>query len=179
MNFISAVKSVFSQYATFTGRARRSEFWYFVLFNIVVSFVISMVAAPFDPAPSTRAVASLDDVMTTMGDSLTTPSSIASLIFSLITLVPSYAVQTRRLHDIGKSGWYVVAGLVLGLLFATCCVVGIITQNFVLIAIGGFLSLIAVAYDIYLIVLYCRDSQFGANRYGENPKGETGNNDDF
>ena len=82
MSFGEAIKSCFSQYATFSGRARRSEYWYFFLFNFLVSFVLGLLLQP--PA----------------------------YVFALVTLLPGLAVGVRRLHDIGKSGAYLFIGLI-------------------------------------------------------------------
>ena len=89
MTFTEAVKSVFSKYATFSGRARRKEYWYFVLFNMVVSIVIGMLA---------RAIGGENLERTLTG------------IWSIAVLIPGLAVVWRRLHDIGKSGgwWFLV-----------------------------------------------------------------------
>ncbi len=90
MGFSESVKSVFSKYATFSGRASRSEFWYFVLFNILVSIPVSIVGVIigclFSKGP--------ESVMTAL-----------LVIYSLAVLIPSIAVTVRRLHDSGKSGW--------------------------------------------------------------------------
>jgi uncharacterized membrane protein YhaH (DUF805 family) len=83
MNLTDSVSSVFSNYATFSGRARRSEFWWFALFN----FISSIVAAMIDGA---------------LGLHLVQP------LYSLATLLPSLAVTARRLHDIGRSGWWML-----------------------------------------------------------------------
>ena len=76
MDFLQAVKSCLGQYATFSGRASRSEFWWFSLFQVLALIVTSM-----------------------LGD---TAYSIAALLL----LLPALAVGTRRLHDIGRSGWW-------------------------------------------------------------------------
>ena len=76
MNFGQAISTCFSNYATFSGRASRPEFWWFFLFQILVSIAASM----------------LGDV-------------VAGLV-SLAVLLPALAVGARRLHDIGKSGWW-------------------------------------------------------------------------
>ncbi len=85
MSFVDAVKAVFNKYADFKGRARRSEYWYFVLFSGVVSAILGAIpkAGPF-----------------------------LSAIFSLAILVPSLAVSWRRMHDIGKSGAYYLIALI-------------------------------------------------------------------
>ena len=83
MKMMDAVKSVFTQYATFSGRARRSEYWYFTLFTMIVSAILGVIG---EALPM---LAFLDT------------------IYSIATLVPGLAVTWRRLHDIGKGGgWY-------------------------------------------------------------------------
>lgn len=85
MSFMDAVKSVFSKYAKFSGRARRSEYWYFFLFNYIVTFVLTM--------------------LTNISEGL----AFLSTLWMLVTLVPTLAVSWRRMHDIGKSGgWYFI-----------------------------------------------------------------------
>lgn len=91
MSFIDAVKSYFKNYATFNGRARRSEFWYTVLFTTLVSAGLS-IAFP-------GSVAELN------GAQYMQNSAIVDL-WSLATLVPSLAVTWRRLHDVSKPGPY-------------------------------------------------------------------------
>ena len=75
MNFQDAIKLCFQKYADFSGRAKRPEFWWFVLFCIVVSLLLEVVG------------------------------SYISWAFSLATMLPSLAVGARRLHDMNKSGW--------------------------------------------------------------------------
>ena len=83
MNIQEAVTSVLSKYATFSGRASRSEYWWFALANIIVQLLASVVDSAILHS-ETPAVAG---------------------IVSLALLIPGLAVSARRLHDIGKSGW--------------------------------------------------------------------------
>lgn len=83
---------VMSQYADFEGRARRKEYWMFVLYNLVFSFVATIV-----------------DVV--LGFSMGNFGLLASL-YALVILIPSIAVCVRRLHDIGKSGWMMLIILI-------------------------------------------------------------------
>ena len=86
MNYYFAV---LQKYAQFSGRARRSEYWYFVLFNVIVSFILGFT----------------DGVMGTMTD---TGNGMLSGVYTLAVLIPSIAVGVRRMHDVGKSGWFLL-----------------------------------------------------------------------
>lgn len=81
MNFVDAIKSGFGNYVGFSGRAARSEFWYWTLF----SFIADIVAGIID------AFVGLDFV---------------GLVVSLALLLPSIAVAIRRLHDLDRTGWW-------------------------------------------------------------------------
>ena len=107
---------VLKKYATFSGRARRKEFWMFALINFIIMVVLSGV-----------------DMMLGTG--------ILSGIYALAVFLPSIAVGARRLHDIGKTGWWQLIGLI------------------------PFIGIIV------LIIFYVMDSNPGDNQYGPNPKG--------
>jgi uncharacterized membrane protein YhaH (DUF805 family) len=84
------------KYAVFSGRARRSEYWYFVLFSCLIAFVLAglgLSVAKAAGGPPTLAVYLVD-------------------LFSLLVLLPSLAVSVRRLHDVGMSGWWILLSLV-------------------------------------------------------------------
>ena len=88
MDFATAVKTVvMEKYANFSGRAMRSEYWWFVLAYLIAYLVLSIV----DYA---------------LGAQLLTT------ILSLGLLIPSIAVGVRRLHDLDKSGWWLLLGLI-------------------------------------------------------------------
>lgn len=111
------LKVVKENYANFEGRARRSEYWYFVLVNLLISIVLGVI----------------DYVI---GSDI----GIIRGIYSLAVLVPSIAVAVRRLHDIGKSGWFL------------------------------FVVLIPIAGAIWLLVMLCKEGDTGPNEYGADPK---------
>ena len=82
ISFIEAIKLAFTHYADFKGRARRSEYWWFTLFNIIVSGIIGAIIPEL------------------------------AGVWSLVVLVPGLALCVRRLHDIGRSGWWLLIGLI-------------------------------------------------------------------
>ena len=91
MSMIDAVKHVFSNFATFSGRARRSEYWWFILFNMIVSAVLSRTGKQVP--------------MELAGEIIMVKQSKLLSIYQLVVFLPGLAVMVRRLHDVGKSGW--------------------------------------------------------------------------
>lgn len=90
MNMIEAVKAVFSKYVTFSGRARRAEYWWFVLFSFIVSIVLTAIDFGV----------------------LGVRSGLLGNIWSLAVLLPSLAVAARRLHDTDRSAWWLLVFLI-------------------------------------------------------------------
>ena len=82
MSFGDAISTCFNKYAEFVGRARRSEYWWFFLFVILVDLVVSRL------------------------------SPTLSILATLALFVPNLAVGVRRMHDTGKSGWFLLVGLI-------------------------------------------------------------------
>lgn len=92
MSFTQAIQSAFEKYFTISGRASRSEYWYFVLFCLIGAFVFGMIdGAIFGSALLLAPI---------------------STIFSLVTFVPSVALGFRRLHDTNRSAWWLLLSLV-------------------------------------------------------------------
>ena len=120
--FIDTLKN---RYADFSGRATRSEYWYFALYNILISIAFYVMII-FGALTDSTLFLSLGG------------GSIMILSFGLI--IPSLAVAVRRLHDIGKSGWHYLLGM------------------------------IPLAGPIILLVFFCTDSEQGENNWGSNPK---------
>lgn len=89
MTINEAVKSCFSKYATFTGRASRSEYWMFALFFWLVTILFGITV-----------------IALATNQTLAIIIMILYSLFVLAVLLPSWAVSIRRLHDIGKSGWW-------------------------------------------------------------------------
>ncbi len=98
MTFTQAISMVFSKYATFSGRAARPEFWWWVLFMFIVMAVTQIV----------------DDILfgPMLGPGGGDAGQPLTVLASLALLLPNLAVAVRRLHDIGRSGWWVLIGFV-------------------------------------------------------------------
>ncbi|WP_405973448.1 DUF805 domain-containing protein [Streptomyces sp. NBC_00988] len=112
--FIEALK----KYAVFSGRARRKEYWQFGLFSGIIALVLVILAV------------------------VTKSSALFALVglFYLAILLPGLGVSVRRLHDVGRSGWWL------------------------------FFYIVPIAGPITLLVFNCTDSAPGVNAYGPNPK---------
>jgi uncharacterized membrane protein YhaH (DUF805 family) len=123
MNMIEAVKAVFSKYATFEGRARRSEYWWFALFNFIVSLLLGFSLGGGHG----------------MGEGGMMGGNLISTIWSLATLLPTIAVGARRLHDIDRTGWWLL------------------------------ISFIPLIGWIVLIVFFASRGTAGPNRFGADP----------
>jgi uncharacterized membrane protein YhaH (DUF805 family) len=118
-------KVVFKNYANFQGRARRSEYWYYALFNVILILPLYVTA------------------MIGLVSEITALSIIGGLGYIVIllgTFIPSLAAVVRRLHDVGRSGWYY------------------------------FIALIPIAGPIILLVWLFTEGNSGANEYGDDPK---------
>ncbi|WP_074218317.1 DUF805 domain-containing protein [Rhodovulum sp. ES.010] len=98
---LHAVRTVLSKYATFSGRAARPEYWWWVLFFVLVLFVTQLIdAALLVPLLGLEAV----------GES--GPPRPLSVLVSLGLILPNIAVGVRRLHDLDRTGWWLLIGLI-------------------------------------------------------------------
>jgi uncharacterized membrane protein YhaH (DUF805 family) len=90
----NAVSSAFSKYATFSGRATRSEYWWFILFQVI----------------AIMGLAFLDGMMGTFSEGA--GLGMLSGLFCLALIIPTFAVGIRRMHDTGRSGWWTLINLI-------------------------------------------------------------------
>ncbi len=90
MNYYLAV---LKKYAVFSGRAQRAEYWYFVLFNLIIQIALTVVVG-------------------VLGEAVATIGSIALLIYGLAILLPAIGVTIRRLHDTNRSGWWLLIAFI-------------------------------------------------------------------
>lgn len=172
MDPVTAVKTCFKKYFDFKGRARRSEFWWFVLFVVIVSTVLSYFGM------------------------LLPGIGYVSLAFSLAVLIPELAALCRRLHDTNHRGWWValMALLVAGYYGTFAALIGSnmeamasstsmgdmmemaeemansVQSSPALATTMVLCSLGILVLGIILIIFAARDSHWGANKYGASPK---------
>lgn len=147
-------KVVFENYANFNGRARRSEYWYFTLFNLIFSIITMAI----DKAMNLE-----------IG---------FNTVYGLAVFIPGLAVSFRRLHDIGKSGWLLVI-IYLAMIIAAFVMVGASLtalsggaspESF---GVGMIATLVVVlGLAIWLLVLFCTNGDVGENKYGPDPKAD-------
>ena len=124
------------RFADFSGRSRRKEFWSYILFVWVATFVLMYLDAALGLGGTASSYSEGGSVGFNMSGGL------LSILFLLGTFIPSLAVSVRRLHDLGKSGWMILIGL------------------------------IPLIGAIYLLVQYAQPGVVGPNSYGPDPKGE-------
>ena len=154
VDFMTAMKNGFTNYINFSGRTRRSEFWWFLLPIDIISFILFLLLILY----STGAIknSSYDDYYYKSSSYYPYPNNYysssydnngaiaaLSVIYSLITFgvtLPVLAATVRRLHDIGKNGYFI------------------------------FVVLVPLYGGITLLVLLCRDSLSETNEYGPSPK---------
>ena len=125
MTFTNAIATCFRKYADFSGRARRSEYWMFMLFTTIVEVLTTVIFTTIIP-------------LTVEIDG--SEFSIVYLVACVIFILPKLAVSVRRLHDIGKSGWFYL------------------------------ISLIPVVGQIIFFIWCVKDSEARTNKYGQDPK---------
>lgn len=135
-------KTCLQNYVNFKGRARRREYWMFLLVNAIVYMLFSVAISLLSKNLGTMTEDLLGDGMDMMTAYIYLGVSAIALLYSLAMVIPGFAVLFRRLHDIGKSGVWILI---------------------VLVPIAGF---------IILLVFLLTDSQAGENKYGPNPKEE-------
>lgn len=102
MSFATAIRTCFSKYADFNGRATRSEFWWFYLFVVIVTTIPALIAvAILAGASAANPDAEASGAVAVLGIAF----MVLAVLVSLALIIPTYAVGCRRLHDRGVSGW--------------------------------------------------------------------------
>jgi len=110
----------------FSGRARRKEYWMYTLFNVLFSMIAAMADHLFG--------------LTFVIEGTDVGYGYIYLLYGLLVFIPGLAVSVRRLHDVGKSGWFLL------------------------------IAIIPIIGAIWLLVLFVTDGKPGSNKWGGNPK---------
>ena len=146
MGFVEAVKSFYGRYFDFQTRSSRSEYWWYVLFAVIVSIVLmiplfgSIVAAASNMDVNSDPLAIYSGFFSIVG--------LPFLLFSLINIIPCIAIAVRRLHDHNKSGWF-----------------------YLLVIVLSAIPLIGLIVSIGWLVFMCMRGTVGENRFGPDPLG--------
>lgn len=155
MGFGEAIRVCFSKYVDFTGRARRSEYWYFYLFCFLAGLVASVLDRLF------------------AGGTIASNFRPISTILNLAFLLPSLAVTVRRLHDTNRSGWLLLGafGYLVVALIVYFAMLATLRGASGALTLAVVLGLGALAYGIFLLVCMVQNGTAGQNAYGPDPKG--------
>jgi uncharacterized membrane protein YhaH (DUF805 family) len=148
---IEYVAKCFRLYIDGRGRARRAEYWWWVLFSVVVGFVASLIDLSFGINPYTSQP----------------NSQVVNMLASLALLAPGVSLQSRRLHDIGASGWWTAAFYGAAVFGYILVFAAIPSGNSGLAAMGGLLF---IGVLVGWLIVGVMPGQKGQNRYGPDPK---------
>ena len=139
VSFPQAIKLGFKNYSNFSGRARRSEYWWFLLFSWLLGFI-----------------------------------PLVGIVGSIVGLAVLVSIATRRLHDIGKSGWWL---LIPGIPVIAAIISGIVLVALIFSDPPGIIIILllvpavaAIATSIILFIWFVRKGDTGPNKYGPDPR---------
>lgn len=171
MSFSDAVKTCLSKYITFSGRAVRSEYWWFVLFVVIVAIVMSVIdGALFGVNPETGV-----------------QNRVLAPLFQLAVFLPMLAAGWRRMHDAGQPGWYLLLPMVVSFATFAFLMMGIVTfaglENAgantealrgpaAVLGLTGMIAAGVVQTGLFVLLVWwlTRPSTPEANEYGPAPK---------
>lgn len=183
LSFKEAVGECFGKYATFTGRSRRSEYWWFSLFTTIVMLVCFV---PFFVTVGFKS----DDAFSsewTLGTCISAVLILIGALFALVVIIPSLAVTVRRLHDTGRSGWWILWSFIASFVVTIITIIlfGVekgadmgevlaISSAFKVGIGAGLVMLLATLAEwgvgITIFIFSLLDSHKGENKYGASPK---------
>lgn len=156
------------RYAQFRGRSRRKEFWMWVLFLLICTFILSVLDTLLGLGGRTGGNLQTGPAGAFVGGRVF--GGLLTSIFSLAVLVPNIAVQVRRLHDTSRSGWWLLGPIALYLAGAALMLTGLFGGVGGLGLVGALLLAAGGIGFIVLLVFFCLDGTRGPNRFGPDPK---------
>jgi uncharacterized membrane protein YhaH (DUF805 family) len=178
MGMFAAVGSVYANMFNFSGRARRAEYWWYFLFVIIMSFIAQgavvfwLMSSP-ELSVAFRSEAALQTVAKQYEDVILRWTMYYFAGSLILYWIPQLAVTVRRLHDTGRSGWWMFKPFLIGILGAI--VVGFVA-GFLGAATGSpspalmlMAATLPMAASIWYIVVLCLPGVHGNNRFGPDP----------
>ncbi|WP_170551639.1 DUF805 domain-containing protein [Ruegeria atlantica] len=175
MTFSDAIRTCFTKFLTFSGRASRSEYWFFFLFIVIWSIIAGIIDAQFFTQVA------VTETETSKSVTATSSAPVQSIV-SLIVFIPHLAVAWRRMHDTGRNGLYALLPILLILGAFGVLIFGIgLASHFphggnldILFTRATLLVVLPTLFVLFvspLLVLWwlTRPSQPGTNQYGPNP----------
>lgn len=174
MNMQQSIMSGYQKFFTRSGRAPRSEYWYFLLFYLLLNIAIQLLGIYL----RTHDHSGIPSILLSM-------VAMGFWLAALATVIPMLMVTVRRVHDIGRTGWWVGVSFINGLLldgalgyviFRTTIMhntqnlqAGLPGGGMAIIWILGILGLIGIALGLTILVFTILPGNPGENRYGPNP----------
>ena len=171
MTIQESVRTCIRKYADFSGRATRAEYWWWVLATLIVSFALGAIDGFVNSISGYKAFSPL------------------SVVFGIAVLLPDLAVTCRRLHDIGKSGWWQLLWFIVGIIAVIPLVVGIVVgvvaafagdgsweslakpEFWIPVAAGILVAVVIwIGLVVWWLVWMAKQGQPGPNRYGPDPR---------
>ena len=152
------------RYAEFSGRSRRKEYWMFTLFYVLLWILLVGLMIAIAGSGVLAAAAGEASGLAAAGGSVLIIGAVMFVVW-LALLIPSIAVGVRRLHDTGRSGWWL--GGYFGLYVVSLFLAGGTGEG----GLSMILSFALFAYAIALLVFMLLDGTKGPNKYGPDPKG--------
>ncbi|MGI9256351.1 MAG: DUF805 domain-containing protein, partial [Salinispira sp.] len=149
--------AVLKKYAVFSGRARRKEYWYFTLVDLLFKFVnavITRLLSTIESAPAVMPVITF----------------IIAVLYPLLVLVPALAVTIRRFHDTGHSAWWLLLAFIAQLSATFGGVLLFVPSEIMPTSAARIYGPVFLISTTILLIFLTQDSQAGENRFGPNPK---------
>ena len=185
--FFGSIEICVKKYADFKGRAPRSEFWWWMLFQMLIGGALGTLVLP---QLMQQIAANANHVPGTPPVLMNIPAMKFIWLYDIAVFLPNLAVQVRRLHDVNRTGWwaaapFVVIPAVFVITLVTAVIIGVASSgggvqpapgaglssgNAIIIGIITLvISLLYLAWGITMLVWFCTRGTNGANRFGPNP----------
>lgn len=171
MGFFRAVVTVYARMFNFSGRARRAEFWWFMLFTFLASMALQVAAVLMLGMPVQAALsdAAAVEALARQQEALLVAYGPAILLATVFLYwLPYLAVMVRRLHDTGRRGWWLLKPMALSL-GAMLALGALVMGGGALTLLALPLALVPIGAAIWQIVVLCLPGEEGDNRFGPDP----------